>query len=385
MKPFKIAENIYWVGVLDWDERDFHNFQTPRGLTYNSYLILEEKNVLIDAVKHKFVGEMLEKISKLLDPNEIDFIVVNHIEPDHASGIGDLMRVTKDATIVCSQKGKEGLCKSFDCQGWNFRVVKNGETLGIGKKTLMFLDMAMIHWPDSIATYAIEDKILFSNDAFGQHVASEERFAEDLGVEETLKWAKLYYANILMPLATLIKKKIEELKNLDIQMIAPSHGVIWRNPKLIVEKYAKWANFETENKVVVVYDTMWGSTEKLARAIADGAAKNANVRLFNIRKDSWTEIVAEILEAKAVAIGSPTIHNSIFPPVAGFLSYLKSLKPKNKKALAFGSYGWNGVAVKEIAKVLEEIGFDTKQFAVKFKPTKEELEKAYEIGVELAK
>ncbi|MEM4540916.1 MAG: FprA family A-type flavoprotein [Archaeoglobaceae archaeon] len=385
MNPVKIAEDIYWVGALDWEEKDFHNFQTPRGLTYNSYLILDEKKVVIDAVKHKFVSEQIERISKLIDPKEIDYVVVNHIEPDHASGLADLMRVAKKAVVICSQRGKEGLCKNFDCKDWNFMVVKNGDTLKIGKRTLMFIDMTMLHWPDSIATYVVEDKILFSNDAFGQHVASEERFAEELGVEEALKWAKLYYANILMPLATLIKKKLEELKGVEVKLIAPSHGVAWRDPKIIIEHYRKWADFETENKVVVVYDTMWGSTEKLARAIAEGASKNAKVRLFHTRKDSWTEIVSEILDAKAIAVGAPTIHNSLFPPVAGFLSYLKSLKPKNKKALAFGSYGWNGVAVKEIAKVLEELGFETKQFAVKFKPTKEELEKAYELGVELAK
>lgn len=385
MNPIKVAEEVYWIGALDWSERDFHNFQTPRGLTYNSYLIMDEKKVVIDAVKHKFASEQIEKISRLIDPKEIDYVVVNHIEPDHASGLADLMRIAKNATIICSQKGKEGLNKNFDCKDWKFMVVKNGETLKIGKRTLMFLDMTMLHWPDSIATYLVEDKILFSNDAFGQHVASEERFAEDLGVDEALKWAKLYYANILMPLATLIKKKLEELKGVEVKLILPSHGVAWKNPKVIIEQYRKWADFEVDNKVVIVYDTMWGSTEILARTIADGASKNAKVRLFNTRKDSWTEIVAEILDAKAIAIGAPTIHNSLFPPVAGFLSYLKSLKPKNKKALAFGSYGWNGVAVKEIAKTLEELGFETKQFAVKFKPTKEELEKAYELGVELAK
>ena len=385
MNPKEISEGIFWVGAIDWEERDFHNFQTLRGLTYNSYLILDEKKVLIDAVKHKFVSEQLERISRLVDPKEIEYVVVNHIESDHASGLADLLRVAKNATVICSQKGKEGLCKFFECKDWNFMVVKNGDTLKIGKRTLMFLDMTMLHWPDSIATYVVEDKILFSNDAFGQHVASEERFAEDLGMEEALKWAKLYYANILMPLATLIKKKLEELKGVEVRLIAPSHGVAWRNPKVIVESYARWAEFKAENKVVVVYDTMWGSTEKLARAIAEGASKNAKVRLFHVRKDSWTEIVTEILDAKAVAVGAPTIHNSVFPPVAGFLSYLKSLKPKNKKALAFGSYGWNGVAVKEIAKALEELGFETQQFAVKFRPTKEELQRAYELGAELSK
>ncbi|MCS7143675.1 MAG: FprA family A-type flavoprotein [Archaeoglobaceae archaeon] len=385
MKPVKMAENVFWVGALDWDERDFHNFQTPRGLTYNSYLILDEEKVLVDVVKHKFFGELLEKISAIMDPRDLDYVIVNHIEPDHASGLADLMRIARDATIICSQRGKEGISKNFDCKDWKIRVVRNGEKLSIGKKTLMFLDMTMLHWPESIATYLVDDKILFSNDAFGQHIATEERFAEDIGVEEALKWAKVYYANILMPLSQLVKKKIEELKDLEIRMIFPSHGVAWKDPKPIVESYFKWANFEVENKVIIVYDTMWGSTEKLARAIADGASKFAKVRLFHTRKDSWTEIISEILDAKAIAVGAPTIHNSIFPPIAGFLSYLKSLRPKKKKVIVFGSYGWNGVAVEEMAKIFDEIGFKVEQFAVKFRPTKEEIEKAYELGADLAK
>ncbi len=387
MKPVEIKDGIYWVGVLDWDERDFHNFVTPRGLTYNSYLIIDDKITLIDTVKHKLVGEMIEKISKVVDPSEIDYIIVNHIEPDHSSGLPDTKKIAKNATIYCSQRAKDGLCKYYDCDGWKFEVVKNGDELKIGKRTLKFIDMTMLHWPDSIATYVVEEKILFSNDAFGQHVASEERFDDELGVDETLKWAKYYYANILMPLAGLIRKKLRELENLEIEMIAPSHGVIWRNPTKIIEAYSKWANFDSENKVAVIYDTMWHSTEKIARAIADGAASGgAEVRLFHTRKDTWTEIVTEVLDAKAIAIGAPTIHNGLFPPMAGFLSYLKGLKPQKKKGLAFGSYGWNGIGVKEIVKVLEELKFELLDpIMVKYRPTKEELEKAYEAGQELAK
>ena len=247
----------------------------------------------------------------------------------------------------------------------------------------------MLHWPDSMATYVKEDKLLLSNDAFGQHVASEERFDEDLGVEEALSWAKVYYANILMPLASLVKRKLAEIQKLgiEIDMIAPSHGVIWKNPEKIIEAYEKWANFESEDKVVVVYDTMWHSTEKLARAIADGAgSEGAEVRLFHTRRDSWTDIVTEVLDAKAVAVGAPTIHNALFPPVAGFLAYLRGLKPQNKKALAFGSYGWNGAGVREIERVLKELKFEVLEtLMVKFRPTREELERAYAAGVELAK
>ncbi len=385
----EICKDVYWVGVIDWSEKDFHNFTTPRGLTYNSYLLLDEKATLVDAVKHKFVKESIEKIRKIVDPSSIDYVIVNHIEPDHSSGLPDIMRISKDAVVVCTQKGKEGLEKYYDCRNWNFMVVKDGDELKLGKKTLKFLDMTMLHWPDSMATYVVEDKLLLSNDAFGQHIASSERFDDELGVDEALKWAKMYYANILMPLSNLIKKKIEEIKKLgiEIKIIAPSHGVIWKNPGKIIEAYERWANFESENKVVIIYDTMWHSTEKIAMRLADGAASGgAEVRVFHLRKDSWTEIMTEVLDAKSIAIGSPTIHNGLFPPVAGFLAYLKGLKPQKKKALAFGSYGWNGNAVKEVQKVLEELKFNTMEpFMVKFNPTKEELEKAFKLGVELAK
>ena len=389
MKPVEIKDGIFWVGAIDWDERDFHNFTTRRGLTYNSYLIVDENVTLVDTVKHKSVRESLDRIKKVVDPSQIDYIIVNHIEPDHSSGLPDMMRIAKEATIVCTQRAKDGLCKYYDCDGWDIRVVKGGDELKIGKRTLTFIDMTMLHWPDSMATYLKEDKLLLSNDAFGQHVASEERFDEDIGIEEALYWAKFYYANILMPLAGLIKKKLAEVQklNLEIDMIAPSHGVIWKNPAKIIEAYSKWAEFESENKVVIVFDSMWHSTEKLAMAIADGAgSEGAEVRVFHVRRDSWADIVTEILDAKSIAIGSPTIHNSIFPPVAGFLTYLKGLKPQKKRALAFGSYGWNGVAVKEIQKVLEELKFETLEpLMVKFKPSEGELQKAFELGAELAK
>ncbi len=385
MEPVEIKKGIFWVGALDWDERDFHNFVTVRGLTYNSYLIVDEKVTLVDTVKHKFVGEAVERISKLVDPSEIDYVIVNHIEPDHSSGLPDIMRKAENAVVVCSKRGKDGLCKYYDCN-WEFQVVKGGDEISIGERTLSFIDMTMLHWPDSMATYVKEDRILFSNDAFGQHIASEERFDVEIGVDEAIRWAKLYYANILMPLASLIRKKLDELKDVEVEMIAPSHGVIWKNPKAIVEAYSKWANFEAENKVVIVYDTMWHSTEKIARAIADGVKSGgAEARVFHVRKDYWTDIVTEILDAKAVAVGAPTIHNSLFPTMAGFLAYLKGLKPQNKKALAFGSYGWNGVAVKEIMKVFEDLKFETLEpLMVKFKPSKEELEKAFEMGAKLA-
>ncbi len=389
MKAVELKDGVFWVGAIDWEERDFHNFLTPRGLTYNSYLIVDEEIVLIDAVKHKFVGELLGRVSSVVEPEKIDYIVVNHIEPDHSSGLPEVLKVAKDAEIVCSQRARDGLCKYYGCEDWRIRVVKGGDELKVGRRTLQFIDMTMLHWPDSMATYVREDRILFSNDAFGQHVASSQRFDDEIGIGAALWWAKMYYANILMPLARLVKKKLEEIKGsgLEIDMIAPSHGVIWRNPERIIEAYERWASFESEDKVVIAYDTMWGSTERIARAIAEGAAsEGADVRLFHLRKDSWTFVVTEILDAKAVAVGGPTIHNSLFPPVTGFLTYLKGLRPQKKKALAFGSYGWNGAGIKEIVRVFEELKLETLEpLAVKFRPSGDELEKAFAAGAELAR
>jgi flavorubredoxin len=237
-----------------------------------------------------------------------------------------------------------------------------------------------------MATYVKEQKLLLSNDAFGQHFASEERFDEDIGVEEAVKWAKIYYANILMPLGELVRRKLEEIGklNLEFSMIAPSHGVIWKNPSVIIEAYSRWAEFKAENKVVVIYDTMWESTAIIAKAIAEGAAQHSEVRLFHLRKDPWSEIMTEILDAGGIAIGSPTMHNRVFPPVAGFLTYLRGLKPKNKVAMAFGSYGWGGGAVKEINRVFEELKFEVLEpLSLRYRPTEEELQKAYEAGVRL--
>jgi len=226
-KPIEIKENVYWVGVIDWEERDFHSFGIP-GTTYNAYLIVDEKIILVDTVKHKFFPEMLNRIKEVIDPSQIDYIISNHVETDHSGGLANIKKIAKDATVICTQRGKNGLCRHFDCKDWEFNVVKTGDELKIGKKTLMFLEMRMLHWPDSMATYVKEDKLLLSNDAFGQHIASVERFDEEIGIDEAIKWAKIYYANILMPFAELLKKKLKEIGELGLQfdMIAPSHGVI---------------------------------------------------------------------------------------------------------------------------------------------------------------
>ncbi len=387
LEPLEIADNIYWVGALDWEERDFHSFEIVRGATYNAYLIIDDKITLVDTVKNGFLSETVERINGLVDLSQLDYIVVNHIEPDHSGSLAQVKDMAPNAEIICTKKAREGLCRYFDCSDWKFNEVSTGDEVSTGKKTLTFMEMTMLHWPDSMATYVNEDNLLLSNDAFGQHIASVERYDEELGVDEALKWAKIYYANILMPFGNLIKKKLKEIEELGIQIdvIAPSHGVIWKNPGKIIEAYSKWANFESEDKLVIVYDTIYESTAKLAREIADGARSQANVRLFHIRNDLKSEILEEILDAKAVAIGSPTMHTRVYPSVGEFLTYLRGLKPRDKIGIAFGSYGWGGGAVREINKFFEELKWDTLDpFTVKYRPDEDELKKAYELGEKIA-
>ncbi len=379
----EVCRDVYWVGAIDWSGRDFHGFETRRGLTYNSYLVTDEKNALIDGVKHEFAREQIGKISSYVKLDDIDYLVVNHVEPDHSGSLPELIG-RANPEVVCTKRGKEGLEKYYDCEDWNFRVVKTGDRIKLGEKTLMFIETPMLHWPDSMMTWLEERKVLFSMDGFGQHVASSERFDDELGVDEAIRWAKIYYANILMPFGRNVLRTIKKLEELKInpEIIAPSHGVIWRNPDRIIREYVKWANFESERKAVIVYDTMWHSTEKIAMAIAEGiASKGVKVRVFHVRKDSWADIMAEILDAKAVCIGSPTMHGSVFPPVAGFLAYMKGLKPKNKVAAVFSSYGWGIGAYEEIEEVLKDLEFGILEgLKVKYRPNEEELEVARELG-----
>ncbi|MFP3908281.1 MAG: FprA family A-type flavoprotein [Archaeoglobaceae archaeon] len=387
LESLEIGEGIYWVGALDWEERDFHSFEIVRGLTYNAYLIIDDKITLVDTVKNGFLSETVERTNGLVDLSQLDYIVVNHIEPDHSGSLAQVKDMAPNAEIICTKKAKEGLCRYFDCSDWKFTEVGTGDEINTGKKTLKFVEMTMLHWPDSMATYVKEDNLLLSNDAFGQHIASVERYDDELGVDESLKWAKIYYANILMPFANLVKKKLKEIEELGIKIdvIAPSHGVIWRNPDRIMEAYSKWASFESEDKLVIVYDTIYESTAKLAREIADGARSKVNVRLFHARNDLKSEMLEEILDAKAVAIGSPTMHNRVYPSVAEFLTYLRGLKPRGKLGVAFGSYGWGGGAVREINKFFEELKWDTMDsFTVKYRPDEDELKKAYELGEQIA-
>jgi len=389
MVQTKLTENIHWVGVVDWNLRDFHGYLTRRGTTYNAYLISDEKTALIDTVKHTFSNELLRNICEIVDPEKIDYIIINHVEMDHSSSLPIITKHAKNATIIASQRGKDAIIEHYGAD-FNIQTVKTGDELKLGKRTLRFVEAPMLHWPDSMFTYVVEAKILMPNDAFGQHLATSERFDDEVDEHVLMEEAKTYYANILMPFAPLITRKIQEVvqMGIPIAMIAPSHGIIWRsNPSKIINAYLDWSAGKSENKVVIVYDTMWGSTDKMARAIAEGVASQAvDVKLLKLRAANRTEAMTEILDAKAVVVGSPTLNNGMFPTLGSFLTYATGLKPKGKLWSFFGSYGWGGGAVKGMTEMARKAGFEVHEpgIEVKYVPDQEDLKRCFEFGQQIA-
>jgi flavorubredoxin len=357
VKPVKIKENIYWVGGIDWDIRNFHGYLTQRGATYNAYLIIDEKITLVDTVKHYLFDEMLARISALVDPAKIDYIISNHVEMDHSGGLPRLMEIAPGAKIITSPNGEKGLKVHYK-KDWDFRVMKSGETLNIGKRNLTFVHTPMVHWPDNMTSYLAEDKILFSNDAFGQHIATSERFDDELPLDILLEEAGKYYANIVLPYGPQVQKALEAVAGLDIEIIASSHGIIWRHSiPHIMKEYQKWSGNETDNKAVIVYDSMWNSTEKIAYAIQEAFEnKGITTIMRNLKLNHISDIMTDVLTAKYICVGSPTINNNMLPTAAAFLTYLKGLAPKNRIGLAFGSYGWGGQSVGLVEDYLKDMG-----------------------------
>ncbi|MFA5088721.1 MAG: FprA family A-type flavoprotein, partial [Candidatus Omnitrophota bacterium] len=341
----KIKEDIYWAGYVDWDLRVFHGYSTPSGSSYNAYLILDEKPTLIDTVKYYGFEEMLRRIREVIDPARIKYIISNHTEMDHSGSIERLLENCPSAEVVCSPQGAEGLKRHFfpgnqpDGKNWNFKVVRTGDVLNIGKRQLKFFLMPMVHWPDSMATYSEQDKILFPNDAFGQHYASFERFADEVGLDIVYREAAKYYGNIVMPFGAQVLKVLEAILPLEKEMICPSHGLIWRRKEDlegIIHLYRKWAQHETEKRVIIVYDTMWHSTEKMAMALSRFLEQeNLPVKIMNLQNTHISDVVAEIVSSRAVLFGSPMLNNRILPTMASLLMYLKGLKPQKRLALTF--------------------------------------------------
>ena len=362
----QLTPKVSWVGKIDWELTTFHGdeLSTHRGSSYNSYLVRDQKTALIDTVWLPYDKEFVSKLKQVIDLKEIDYIVMNHNEIDHSGALPELMREIPDVPIYRTKKG-EAIIRGHYHQDWNFVNVKTGDTLSLGEGTLTFVEMTMMHWPDSMLTYYDQDGgIMFSNDAFGQHFATESLYNDRVVEADLIYEAEKYWANILNPFSAMVAKKLPQIKamNLPIKLICPSHGVIWKeNPAQIIEKYEQWSGAYQEDQITIVYDTMWQSTRTMAEAIADGireANQETTVKVMNINRDDKNDVLTEMWRSKAVLVGSPTINNGHSFAIAGLLEMAAGLKFKNKKAAAFGSYGWGGGAVKQITAKLEEAGFE---------------------------
>lgn len=386
---FTVKNNIRWVGKIDWELRKFHGdeYSTHRGSSYNAYLLKEEKTALIDTVWGPFAQEFVANLKNEIDLHKIDYVIVNHAENDHSGGLPELMRQIPDVPIYCTRNGVKSLQGLYH-QNWNFQIVKTGDKLNLGSKELVFIEAPMLHWPDSMFTYLTEDAVLFSNDAFGQHYASEFMFNDLVNQEELFHECTKYYANILTPFSPLVIKKIKEVLgfNLPLSMICPTHGVIWRdNPGQIVERYLQWADSYKEDQITILYDTMWNSTRVMAEQIAAGIREvdeQVTVKLFNLAKTDKNDAITEIFKSKAILLGSPTVNNGILVSVAGLLEEIKGLKFKQKKAGAFGSYGWSGESVKLLSEKLSDSGFEVMDQGLRmtWSPDPEQIDRCREYG-----
>lgn len=363
MQPVEIKKDIWWIGAVEYDKRNFHGYTlATRGTTYNAYLIKDEKTVLCDTVDHHSLGTMLCRMGKITEFEKIDYIICHHIELDHAGALVELVERCKPEKIFCSEEALKSMSGYFDRSNWPVQTVKTGDKLNIGKRNLTFFETRMLHWPDSMVSYVHEDKLLFSQDAFGQNIASSQRFCDEYNREDLLRAVKEYYYNIILPYSPLVLRALDSLGGLDIDMIAPDHGLIFRKAdciKFILETYKAMAEQKPQKRAVVIYDTMWESTMKMAYSIVSGL-EEAGVpgRIMSLKANHHSQVMTEVAESGIVAIGSPTHNNTILPPVAGMLTYMKGLRPKNKIGAAFGSHGWSGEGTKVINEWLSSMGMD---------------------------
>ena len=386
MQLHEIRKGIYWVGAIDWDIRNFHGYQTEEGTTYNAYLIVDDKITLIDAVKEDLTEKMLFRISRIIDINKIDYVISNHSEMDHSGAIPRVVELAPKAQIIASKQGQINLNKHFG-QNWNIQTVKMGDTLHLGKRSLSFVTTPLLHWPDSMVSYCPEERLLFPNDAFGQHIASAERYADELGWDIVRRAAGKYYANIIMPFGQPARKALKELTDIPIDIICPSHGVMIRKQiDDLKTDYLRWSKHETDKKALIVYDSMWESTGRLAFMLQNGLEEeNISVTMRNLKVAHISDIMTDVLESKLILLGSPTLNAGMLPTMGSFLTYIAGLKPQNRIGYAFGSYGWKEGAVAKMNEAMESMQWDIpeKSLNVKYRPNEEEKEKAFEIGKKL--
>lgn len=386
MRTTELAKGIYWVGAIDWDVRDFHGYSTYKGTTYNAYLVIDEKITLFDTVKRSHVDDLLRHIRAIIDPAKIDYLVVNHVEMDHSGALPEMMEIIKPEKLICSPMGQKAIVGHFHREDWPYEIVKSGDEISMGKRTIQFLETRMLHWPDSMFSFIKEDGILISSDAFGQHYATSERFDDEVPLSEVMNESAKYYANILFPYSPLIKKLLKTVAemNLNIKMIAPDHGVIWRSHiDTIIKAYDDWSQNKSANKALVIYDTMWHSTEKMAKAVAIGLEESGvSTSMVNLKVHHRSDVMTQVLGAKAVVLGSSTLNNGLLPRMAGFLMYMRGLKPTNKFGASFGSYGWSGEAVNLMNTALLEMKIDVIEegLRLKYVPDNASLEECREMG-----
>ena len=368
MKAVQISEKVYWVGAIDWNIRDFHGYSTKRGTTYNAYLVLSEKPALIDTVKKEFYGEMMERIQSVIDPKKIKIIISNHSEMDHSGALPQAVEAIKPEEVYVSDMGFKDITAQFH-QDLKLKTVKTGDRIDVGGDTVSFVEARMLHWPDSMFSYLEKENILFTNDVFGMHYATSKLFDDENEERLWLYEAEKYYANIVLPYSDIVLRFLAQVQKMGLapKMIAPDHGFIWRkDPSKIINLYAKWATQAPHNKAVIVYDTMWGSTEKMASYIADGLREGGTVvKQLSMHSNHRSDVATELLDASALIIGSPVLNSNIFPSMADVLCYLKGLRKKGLIGASFGSYGWNGAPVDELTKMLEGMNVEVVSPAIK--------------------
>jgi flavorubredoxin len=384
-----LRDNINWVGYVDWSIRDFHSYVTGRGATYNSYLIQDEKTALIDTVKAPYVEYLIKNIENFTKVESLDYVIVNHAEPDHASGLSAIMAIAKNATVVCTAKCKDVLSRYQNTEGWKWQIVKTGDNISLGKRSVQFIETPMVHWPESMFTYCPEEKILFSMDAFGQHIATSKRFDDEVNMCEVMDEAKTYFANIVMLYGRQISKTLEAASTIDIEMIAPAHGVIWRSHiGEIISAYKDWVVCKPKQKVIIIYDTMWESTKKMGEAILEGVKdEGVDGKLLFVRATGLTRIATEVLDAACIAFGSSTLNMGMMPMMSAALTYLKGLRPTGKAGFAFGSYGWGKGGAEAIEEVIEKMNMEIlrEPLKAKWRPAEEDYSECRAAGRLLGK
>ncbi|MEA3366927.1 MAG: flavodoxin domain-containing protein [Planctomycetota bacterium] len=365
----RLTDRVYWVGAIDWGIREFHGYATGRGTTYNAYLVMDETVTLVDTVKARFAGEMLGRIASVTDPAGIDLIISNHSEMDHTGCLPQVVQATGAERVLASRNGVKALQAHFHGVP-GLEAVADGQTVSLGATEATFVETRMLHWPDSMMTYLSGEEILFSQDGFGMHLASTERYADQLAPDIITRELAKYYANILLPFSNLVTRAVASLREMDLPlaMIAPDHGPVFReNLAWVLDAWARWAEQKPTRKAVVVYDTMWHSTEGMARAVAEGLLEGGatSVRVMPLASSHRSDVATEVLEAGALLVGSPTINNTVFPTVADVLTYLEGLSRQNLVGAAFGSYGWNGKAVGQLEDWLRRMNVELVAEAVK--------------------